>query len=194
MLLSHKKKFLFIHIQKTGGTSITNHLRSNIADLQSYIKPHSPLSLAEEKYYEYYTAAFVRNPFERLVSWYVMIQSLKNPNYLQSEVLKRAKNFNEFILNCEDVVSKSGWKAFSQNQVDYLCDKNGKINIDFIGRFENLSEDAATLSKILNVTDRNIPHLNKSKHQHYREYYNTITKNIVKKRFERDLDFFKYSF
>jgi len=194
MLLSHEKKFLFIHIQKTGGTSITQYLQNNISDLHLYMNPHSPLCLAEEKYHHYYTAAFVRNPFDRLVSWYTMINSIKNPNFLQSEVLKKARNFDEFILNCEDIVSKNRWKAFSKNQVDYLYDKHGTINIDFIGRFENLSEDIQILSKKLDLKEITLPHLNKSKHQHYRAYYNTRTQNIVQKRFERDLDFFKYRF
>lgn len=94
MLLSHEKKILFIHIQKTGGKSITQYLQNNISDLNLYMNPHSPLCLAEEKYHHYYTAAFVRNPFDRLVSWYTMIKSIKNPNYLQSEVLKKSKKLS----------------------------------------------------------------------------------------------------
>ena len=196
MLISDKKRFLFVHIQKTGGTSLTRHLKSQIPDLQLYFKAHTIYAYAETKYNIFYKAAFVRNPFDRLVSWYfAMDRSRKNPpNRLQTEAMKRANTFEEFIYNCGDVSFKEGWRPFSNNQFDYLLDREGNMSMDFIGRFESIGEDSKILCQHLGLKDIEIPHINSSSHKDYRYYYNDATRKIIAKKFEKDLDYFKYSF
>ena len=162
MLLSQNKKLLFVHIQKTGGTSIQEWLKNEIFDLVDYRNRHSPITEAEEKYRKcYFKAAFVRNPYDRLVSWYAMIERIKSnlspeqiiayPNRVQKEVMLRCSTFSEFILNCEYVKSRSGWLPFHKNQIDYMIEDNGHICIDFIGRYERLQEDIDKLADILGI-------------------------------------------
>ena len=196
MLVSENKKFLFVHIQKTGGTSFTRHLESQIPDLSLYFKSHTTYANAEMKYHTFYKAAFVRNPFDRLVSWYsAMHKNRKNPpNRLQTKTMEMADTFEEFIYNCGDISFKEGWKPFSNNQFDYLTDREGNIGMDFIGRFETIGEDSKTLCQHLDLEDIEIPHINSSSHQEYQHYYNDATRKVIEKRFERDLDYFKYSF
>ncbi len=198
MLISDDKALLFVHIQKTGGTSLTQYFQNNISDLILYQRHHSPISEAESKFLSYFKVAFVRNPYDRLVSWYHAIDRkrdrIESANYMQKQVLKRANSFKEFILNCEDVQSKVGWLPFKNNQLDYLTDKNGKVIVDFIGRFETYEESVKLLLHMLDMPVSDIPHINKTNHTRYQDYYDSQTKAIVAKRFERDLEFFKYRF
>jgi len=62
-------------------------------------RPHSTLKQVDKISADYYKAAFVRNPFERLVSWYADIDTNarnrhKLDNYLRSQVKERAKSFS----------------------------------------------------------------------------------------------------
>ncbi|WP_294956225.1 sulfotransferase family 2 domain-containing protein [Sulfurovum sp.] len=204
MLLSQEKRFLFIHIQKTGGTSITKMFKEEIKDLKSYRNPHSPLSAMEKRYEAYYKAAFVRNPYDRILSWYTMIDNMRkqlspeqmdqHKNKVQREVMLNADSFTGFVLNCEYVTSRSGWLPFHKNQIDYLSNENGEVAIDFIGRFEHLADDVEKLRKRLGLSHVHLPHVNRSKHHAYQSYYTEETKQIIAKRFERDLEYFKYQF
>lgn len=210
MLLSESKKFLFVHIQKTAGTSLTRHLEQHLPDVTSILRPHDPIALAEQQLplslNQYYKAAFVRNPFDRLVSWYSMIkhhgvllteqEKLKTPGYnkIWQHVLSKANNFEEFILNCQHAEDRSGWKPFLYNQVDYLKDTNGQINADFVGRFENIAQDITKLCQRLGITETKMPHTNKSTHANYRTYYNSRTRAIIEQRFAHDLEYFGYQF
>ena len=204
MLLSQEKRFLFIHIQKTGGTSMTKMFRDEMKDLKSYRNPHSPLSAMEERYEAYYKAAFVRNPYDRMLSWYTMIDEMRKKlsseqidqykNKVQREVMLNADNFTEFIFNCEYVTSRSGWLPFHKNQIDYISNENGEVAIDFIGRFENLAEDMEKLGEKLGLSHVTLPHVNRSKHRAYQSYYTEETKQVITKRFKRDLEYFKYQY
>jgi len=194
MLLSHEKKFLFVHIQKTGGTSMTKWMQDNVPDMEMYMNPHSPLSLCEDKYKDYYKTALARNPFDRLVSWYSMIRNNKTHNYLQRQVLAHSNNFTEFILNCEHISNKSNWKPFHYNQIDYLTDVNGEIIVNYVGRFEDFSQSIKSISNYLDIESKEIGHTNKSNHTAYQNYYTEETRDIISKRFKRDLEYFDYTF
>ena len=196
MLVSERKKFLFVHIQKTGGTSLTRHFEAQIPDLTLHLKSHTPYSKADERYRDYFKAAFVRNPFDRLVSWFSAIdRNRKNPpNLLQKEVVGRAKSFDEFIRNCVDEMRPDRCRAVNLNQVDYLTDGEGRVAVGFIGRFENFAEDARRLCALLELEDMEVPHINSSRHAHYRSYYTAETRKIVEHRFAKDLEYFGYGF
>jgi hypothetical protein len=78
MILSHKHKFILLHAGKCAGTSIRNSL-DNIIDEQKIKMPknHPNLSECQEiisktnrSPEEYIVVGMVRNPFDRMVSWY----------------------------------------------------------------------------------------------------------------------------
>lgn len=210
MLVSETHKFLFVHIQKTAGTSITHYLKNAVPDVVNVLRPHDPLFFAEEsmglELKNYYKIGFVRNPFDRLVSWYSMIikngkklsesEKKSSPNYnkIWQHVLCNSNSFDEFVLNCSNAQDRSGWRPFLYNQVDYLKDCNGVVAADFIGRFESINEDTRLLFSTLKVANHSIPHINKSEHNNYRKYYTSQTRKIVEQRFEHDLNFFSYDF
>ena len=204
MLISESKKFLFIHIQKTGGQSLRASLKGVIPDLEEGwgSRYHARLSDVLQAYPsvrvgEYYTAAFVRNPWDRLVSWYADIvqNAAIRQNPLRQGVLRKARSFEEFVLHCHNVPGRDGRMPFSLNQIDYLTDTSGDLAVDFIGRFENFEDNAATLLRYLGLPQVRIPHLNRSHRKAvYRAYFTHATAEVVRRRFSRDIDMFGYTF
>lgn len=211
MVISHSKKFLFVHIQKTAGRSFEAVLKENIPDLKSFMGTHDHALWAkeqlEEQWSDYYKVAFVRNPWDRLVSWYTMIQEkgrktlykrifgMRKYNHLTQYVLSNSNSFEEFLYNCVDTIDDiDGKKSILYNQLDYITDKDGSLIVDFVGRFENLNKDTDTVFKTLGLENVTLPHKNSSKHKNYRSYYSEETKKLVSQRFERDIEFFSYEF
>jgi len=230
MLISTEKKFLFIHIQKTAGSSLARLLKSHAPDTRPFLGQHDHALMAKKhlasEWDEYYKFAFVRNPWDRLVSWYEMIRQdgrllpwykrlpyemirhngkvfpssqrlLQRKHYkpLWQYVLRNSTNFDEFLLNCTDIIDDvDGKRSFMYNQLDYIANEDGDIIVDFVGKFENLEQDINTVLKALRLESRPLPHVNKSQHRHYSVYYTEETKNLVAERYSRDIQFFGYQF
>jgi len=230
MLISTEKKLLFIHIQKTAGSSLARLLKSQAPDTRPFLGQHDHALWAKRhlgsEWDEYYKFAFVRNPWDRLVSWYEMIRqdgtllpSYKrlpfemirrngrvfpwSQRFLQRKhykpvwqyVLRNSTNFDEFLLNCTDIIDDvDGKRSFMYNQLDYIANEDGDIIVDFVGKFENLEHDINAVLKALRLESRPLPHVNKSQHGHYSEYYTEETKNLVAERYSRDIQFFRYQF
>jgi len=207
------KKFAFIHIQKTGGDSIEKLLRAAFPGLTSFDPRHMGALRAREEiedWDEYYSFAFVRNPWDRLVSWYCMLDSMrrlgpKAPWWAQPPhdspllryVREEAPTFEEFIKGCTREFEVRGEVySFTRNQLDYLVDKNGELLVDFVGKVERFDEDLATvLGEIgLDVPANAIPHANRFEHGHYSTFYTPETESIVRARFAQDIEYFAYEF
>jgi chondroitin 4-sulfotransferase 11 len=218
MLISHEEpKFIFIHIQKTGGVSISNLLRRYSPTTTPgrglrHISARRALKQVENPD-DYFKFAFVRNPWDRLVSWYTMIDEARKgvadgtaepmtrrlikKNNLFKYVLRCGPTFDEFVINCtEKQWMGNGYYSFTFNQLRYLTDKNGEVLVDYIGRFENLAQDISHVFDMLGLeaSQLEIPHENRSAHSHYSEMYTPETREIVRKRFRRDIEFFGYEF
>jgi hypothetical protein len=75
-MISHDKKFLVVHINKTGGTSIYEALMKYAAapEFRSnrYFQNHLTLQqlISKQRSPDYLRFTFVRNPWDRLVSMY----------------------------------------------------------------------------------------------------------------------------
>ena len=200
MLVSDSHKLVFVHIQKTGGDTVSALLRERIADLRSILARHAFASRGMEyldDWDEYFKFAFVRNPWDRLVSWYTMITTFdKTGNELWWYVHDNSSTFEEFIHNCTgEVEVKEGVSySFAYNQLDYVTDEHGNLLVDFIGRLENLDEDLRKVFRRIGLELETVPHLNRSDHRHYSTFYTPETEMIVRERFQRDIEYFGYEF
>lgn len=215
MLISREKKLLFIHIQRTGGSSIQKILNQHVADIQSFMGSHDHALWAQQHLgltmNNYFKFAFVRNPWDRLLSWYQMILQTREgtvSKWYQQQVLKGKKqnklwaylfensiNFQEFLLKCTDEIDDiDGKKSFAYNQLDYLTDEHNNIIVDFIGRYENYAGDVQSLCKRLNFGKVELPHEWASNREHYSLYYTEKTQAIVAERFAKDIKYFGYKF
>lgn len=226
MLVSHRHKLVFVHIQKTGGQTVSRVLKDNISDITRFKRKHEFAICAMEEledWNEYFKFAFVRNPWDRLVSWYSMIsdegtppsrrplskkmekrhlrqarrrEQRRNQNLLWRYVLENSSTFDEFIRKCTGKIEiKEGISySFTYNQLDYVSDRDGNLLVDFIGRFENFQSDLHEVSNRLGIELRFVPHNNPSPHRHYSSYYTPETEQIVRERFKRDIEYFGYEF
>lgn len=214
MLISESKKFLLVHIQKTGGTSLRSTLKDNVPDLKLFLGTHDHAAQGQQvlgdAWSDYYKVAFVRNPWDRLVSWYMMIvqkghkkswsdrilgKQVSYNNRLWEYVLTHSNSFEEFIQHCTNTIEDTdGKKNMFYNQLDYLTDEQGRLLVDFVGRFENLTDDAATIFKKIGLDDVNLCHVNRSSHRHWSTYYTDQTRQIVAQRYARDIAYFGYEF
>lgn len=78
-------------------------------------------------------------------------------------------------------------------QKEFVVDENGKQIVDFIGRYEQLSQDFQYICYVVEL-DATLLHMNKSLRRDYRTYYNERTRRLVEEHFKEDLDFFGHKF
>jgi len=195
-MISNKHKVIFVHINKTGGTSIESLFsdKSLCSDQQSL--KEIKCKIPEKKWDDFFKFSFVRNPWDRMVSEYFFRKESHkvNPKYWHCPKNLRIDlniSFKEWLLEDHDE-PHSEFLRF-QSQINWLIDDNNKIAVDFIGRFENLEKDIKHVTDSLSI-NINFPHFNKMNRNHYSLYYDKDTIEIVRKRHQEDIDLFKYKF
>jgi hypothetical protein len=181
-MINHKHKFIFIHIPKCGGLSIESVFnwkssRHDTMELYKKCNPHIDLN-------NYYKYTFVRNPWDRMVSWYYYHWNGKD---------YRGATFKDWCKNGFLTHWKgAGWK--NKDPLDCQAWIVDKKEYDFIGKTENLQEGFNTVCDKIGIPRQELPHKNKSKHRHYSEYYDDETRNIVAKKYAKDIKSFGYRF
>lgn len=179
--------YIFVHINKTGGTSIEKALNlplqhKTALDKKKYIGP--------EKWDKKFSFAFVRNPWDKVVSHYTY-----RLNTNQTKIKEEAVDFHNWVKLAYLEKNKKYYdkpKMFMP-QMDWISDESGKVLVNFVGRFENFESDFNEICSNLNIT-ASLPHLKKSSRTHYKDYYNPETIEIVRELFKKDIDYFNYRF
>jgi len=213
MLVSPSQKFVFIHVHKAAGISMERLLQEQFPDAKHWYGRHGHAidgigEIGRERWDEYYSFGFVRNPWDRLVSWYAMIERRyqklapwkrwkKSPfgRPFWDHAVRDAHDFESFLHNCTAVIEERGCrKSFAFNQLDYLSDENGEPAVDFVGRFENIAHDFSEVCERLEIDPGKLGQANATKHRHYSEYYTPQTRDLVGERFRRDIEAFGYEF
>jgi len=202
MIISDTKKFVFIHIPKTAGMSVRHVLgayatvgvwahpfsiQQRNKELQKHVFARTAIKYVN-KWNEYFTFAFVRNPWDWVVSIYFYIKrDRRDPRHKKIQSM----NFNTFV------IWMLKWDTYEfpirGGQKNYIIDTVGNIIVNKIGRVEEFNKDFEEICKIINVpcvlVKKNI-----TSHRHYNAYYNSHSKNLVKKMFAEDIEEFKYRY
>lgn len=112
------------------------------------------------------------------------------------EVATRGISFAEWVKKTygpdKDPFYYNNPKAF-QAQVEWLKNDDGKIDIDFIGKFETINKDFEQIKTRIGL-EAELPHLNASKRAGYQSYYDAETREIVANWFREDIEAFGYQF
>ena len=112
-----------------------------------------------------FTFTFVRYPLDRFISASKFLLSggiSKDDEIFRSSFLSGCKTLDDIVNILKSYKSARTYYHFLP-QVSWLFDYNGEINIDFVGKIENLSSDFAKVSSILNYSHSNLQSLNKNK-------------------------------
>ena len=214
-MIADKHKFIFVHIPKTAGKSVCRVLIERFEDarLVGDAVRCAHLALMHDTLIEYdasikesldnfFTFTFVRNPWDRMVSFWKYFQAQKTDGYQTIPNM----SFKEFLLNFESVMKcarNDHWlnpyrkHMFTSCQLDFITDKNGEPKINFVGKFENLQEDFNHICKKINIKAVKLPHDNKVSGgwEENKSYYSSQECiDEVAKRYKKDIDFFKYDF
>ena len=194
MIISKKCKLLFVHIQKNGGTSLQRLIMQQIPSAKLWKGHHSDIRRAEKELgtalAKYYTFAFVRNPWDRMISWYSMIEQTYQGRPIVRDAMEDVP-FRRFI---RQHIGKTPHKIIAKPQVDYLVGANGQCLVENIYRFEKYEEECQRLCDRIGLDASQISHRNPSDHRHYSTYYDAETQQIVAEHFAADCEAFGYSF
>jgi len=223
LIISDKHKYIFFHLPKNAGTSVSNFLlenenykffkksimfllrtfknkniaynfyltAQNIKEKNFYqlsiklFNSHSSVSkiqsIIEPVIFDsYHKFVVVRNPFDRFVSRYLYFKKInkKFHNYEFIEFLKW------------DLTSG----RIANNQYQFLLNKDGKIGVDTILRFENIDTDFKKLIEKFNFKNEKLTRLNYTNNDNYKSFYTKECKNLIYEYCKKDLEFFNYSF
>lgn len=139
---------------------------------------------------DYYRFAFVRNPWDRLVSCWQNKVIAKNYFGSSHDVLLEMQIFKNFLTFVEDLdLETCDPHLRSQSR---LIDLN---SIDFIGRFETFQENLTQVIKILGLDSIVIDRKNASRFRSdYSDYYDESLKDRLARLYRRDINIFRYEF
>ena len=93
----------------------------------------------------------------------------------------------------ELLYNKGDEKLRWQTQLAWMRNSNGDLDIDYIGRFENLQSTWEHVQSTLGIDDK-LPHLYKTTVKDYREEYTDETRDMIAEVHAEDIERFGYKF
>ena len=181
------RPYVFIHINKTGGSSIERALRISQDHSTAWEKYQQ---LGHKAWQRKFVFAIVRNPWDKVVSHY-HYRVKTNQSGLGDNTIP----FREWLLRCyrdEDPQYYDQPRMFMP-QWRWLVDEKGLSLVDFVGRFETLDQDFATISNRLSL-GASLGHVKPSSRGSYQSYYDDETRVLIQSCFEEDVEAFGYRF
>lgn len=217
MMLSLKYNFLFVHIAKTGGTSIRAALQryrwrdpasiplfltsrlSHASGHRLGVKfPRHARAVAayemlpRDLFDRLFKFACVRNPWDLQVSSYHHIRRER------PRLVEHVPDFESFIKWKLDPERPYQYHVDTsvQLQTDYLVDLHGNLIVDYVGHYENLATEFEAICRRIGVEAPTLPHKRKAgdRDKDYRGYYTDDTAALVAGHFEPDVRIFGYRF
>lgn len=206
MLVSRERRFLFIHVQKTGGSAVARALVEAMPDLAHVPgSKHLRLAPALERFPEldgYFSMGFVRNPWERFHSWHSMIMRRRDAvlggtydadlfarNDFWQRVVADHPDFEGFVLDGLRRIPR-----LRVPQIDYLLAPSGR-RADFIGRTEDLERDLARGLGMAGLpAPEHVRRTNAGPVADFHEHYTPAMRDRVAEVAARDIEEFGYTF
>ena len=181
-MILEDKKIAYIHIPKTGGTSIARALGAK-SDRCKY--KHATIKgvkrVVGDDFDDYFKFTFVRNPWDRIASWYM---------FGIHKGYRRIKR-----LSFEEWVKRKHAFSVSKREEDYLL-IDGELGVDDVGIFEKglESEFVRMLGDRISM-DGAFPHrFENVKKTDYSSMYNQELIDVVADQHKWAIDTFKYDY
>lgn len=207
MIISHRHRFLFFAIPKTGTHSVRQALRAHLGpeDMEQvglFVKKrlpyreldgisHGHLSVRQikpligaETFASYFKFAFVRNPFDRFVSYCAFMSR-------ESGEFERAPTafMKHVIYNLRPVDH-----VLFVPQYLFLVDEQGQLALDFVARTEDMQGSYDAICARLGLPGQPLERVNASRHRPYWTYYDDELVSLVSGIYRYDLELFNYRF
>ena len=155
---------------------------------KTFLRVHETAShvrqLLPDEFASYRKIAFVRNPYSWLVSLYELV--LQSPNHRHYDRIKAMSGFGDYV----------DWEIArnKRHQHPYLCRNDGRLMVDDVGRFEQLSDDFTRIFASIGVDIEPLPCVGKFTRRDYREFYDAGIRDKVARHWQRDITLFGYGF
>lgn len=207
MIISHQHRFIFAAVPKTGTHSVRQALREHMSaeDLEQvglFVNKrfpfeelaairHGHISLAqirpfigEEAFGSYFKFAFVRNPFDRFVSYCAFMTRAndafgRNPRGVMHEILFKMRPVQHILF---------------VPQHTFVTDEHGQMLADAVGRVEDMQASYDSVCNRIGIPSRPLEQVNSSRRGSYRDYYDQQLVDGVADLYRRDLELFGYEF
>lgn len=193
MTVSHPFKTVFIHVHRTGGSTINNLLSDHLQFQKLIVSQHGSASSIEgdifEKHPDFFVFGFVRNPWERMLSWYSLINKW-DPLSLEGE----KERFEKFLVSNGATDFGDENNSFHYNQLDYFPNLETLANPIKICRYENYDEEVREVFQRIGFKVGKIGIYNETNPKDYRDYYTEKGVQLVKEKCSKDIKYFGYSF
>lgn len=207
MIVSHQHRFIFFAVPKTATHSVRDALRhySSVDDWEQQMLfgeqtipipgiakiKHGHVSVQQLKpvldrgqWDDYFRFGFVRNPFDRFVSTCAFLNR-QNPGFQANSLTWMKAALERPVFRQRTLVVP---------QSTFLVNASGEVDVDFVGRYEELQESLNHVFEHLGLRSINLKILNRSEHADYRAYYDNDLRSLVEEFYQADLACFNYSF
>lgn len=209
-MICNTRKILFIHIPKTGGTTVEWMIRPAHADSDE--PDYSTLRGWDEKYgwldhltrqqvnelysydelRDYLVFTVVRNPWDRLVSefhWKRATSGLRLPFH---EYVRRLHGGEVEELQ-KHYKAPTAFRQHMRSQASYCFDGEGGPGMRIL-RYESFEHDVVGLLRTVGIRSKTLPRLRASVHEGYTSYYDKCTMEMVEELYHDDIEAFGYEY
>ena len=205
MIVSHRHRFVFFAVPRTGTHALRDALRPLLGDedwqqfaLRGQARlpvpalarlGHGHVSLRQLRastdegiWARYFKFAIVRNPYDRYVSACAMLNK-RNPRYAGNEqaFMKRAL-----------AVPRFRQRVLVRPQTEMLVDVSGGLGLDFVGRFETLQESFDEACRQIGIAPARLGAINATEHRAFETYYDDELCAMVTDFYRRDFEMLGY--
>ena len=177
-MISHEHKCIFVHISRTGGSSIERTIFEKDWWFIDPATKHLTASKTKEIYKDYWDSyfkfSFVRNPWDRMISCY------------------SHKGYKKFFgTSLIDFLNNTKIPRHEPQFLEYTDILD--TDLDFVGKFENLEEDFKYIKNKIGIKNE-LKHFGKTKRTKYQDYYCDKSIRLVEEMYKKSIVKYEYKF
>ena len=189
LTISHERKVLWFRVAKVGTRTILNHLQSQGVQLD--VEHATFIRYSPQLYADYFKFAFVRNPWDRLVS-----------SYSDKVVRDGGKLFGFTEAQRREITTFERFVEFVAGLDLTTCDRHIRLqtelidlnNVDYLGHIENFAADFSHVCARIGIPDTGVVSKNVSEHKPWQEYYTEPLRDKVASLYRKDIQVLGYRF